>query len=59
MSIIVNVSGSEDIKDKTMNIFEAIVNRVTGKDILCLEVSKDSDGNISLSNSIDGIPVRY
>jgi hypothetical protein len=41
-----------------MKIFKDIANRVTGNDILCLELSKDRDGKVSLTNSIDGIPVN-
>lgn len=41
-----------------MKIFQDIANAITGNNILCLEISKDKDGKVSLSDSIDGIPVN-
>jgi hypothetical protein len=40
-----------------MGIFQDIANAITGNDILMMEISRDEHGGISVSHSIDGIPL--
>lgn len=40
-----------------MNIFQKIADAITCDNVLLLELSKDENGVVAMSNSLNGIPV--